>query len=96
MGLSEYANTGAYIPFKVRWVLVDVGAEETWRGLPRNERRQLRAVVLTERGPKLSLDERDRLLDLGVKSGTNFHMYAVEDEESEGTPAEWISWRLGS
>jgi hypothetical protein len=94
LGLSEWADTGAYVPFKVRWVLVDVYAEAAWLSLPRTEKRSLKVMLLSEKGPTLSHSDSDRLSDLGVKTGTVFHMYAIEDEESEDSvAADWASWR---
>jgi hypothetical protein len=45
MGVSDLADTGAYEPFHVRWVLVDTRAEAAWRALPRSTQRRLRALV---------------------------------------------------
>ena len=79
-GLSEYADTGAYEPFRVKWVLVDVRAEDAWRELPRDEKRGLSAVLHTSNGPQFINNDRYRLEDAGVSDGTVFHLYAIEDE----------------
>ena len=81
LGVSECADTGAYERFKVRWVLVDARAEKAWRKLPRSRQRQLRAVVEGDQAPRLSVDDRDRLEDIGLYDGIVFHLYAIEDED---------------
>lgn len=87
MGVSDLADTGAYEPFHVRWVLVDTRAEETWRDLPRFRQRHLRAIVSGEKGLVFSESDSDRLGDLGVADGTVFHIYAIEDEDRYPPPA---------
>lgn len=81
MGVSENASIGAPVPFRIRWVLVDIKAEEVWLAMPRDEKRRLHAIVDNEGKAKFSHDGGDRLQDLGVKSGTVFHIYAIEDED---------------
>jgi hypothetical protein len=81
LGFTEEADTGAYIPFRVRWVLVDVRAEKKWLSLPRRVQRGLRAAVQTKAGLKLSRSERDRLEDIGIYDGIVFHLYQIEDED---------------
>lgn len=87
LGVSEFADTGAYQPFKVRWVLVDTRAEKEWSTLPRRQQRRLRAVVQTDHGLEFSQDDRDRLEDVGIYDGIVFHLYAIEDEDYELPPA---------
>jgi hypothetical protein len=81
MGVSDRAETGAYQPFRVRWVLVDARAENEWRTLPRWRKRELSAVVSTASGPKFWETDSARLSDVGVVNGTVFHLYAIEDEK---------------
>jgi hypothetical protein len=91
MGVLEAADTGSYVSFRVRWVLVDTQAEEVWLGLPRSRKRKLHAIVVNSDGKlKLSQHDRDRLQDLGVKSGTVFHIYAIEDEDYPPPNAAFI------
>jgi hypothetical protein len=86
LGVSDRADTGAFEPFMVKWVLVDTKAEEAWLALPRRDKRGLTAVVSTASGPKFCTTDRDRLTDLGVTDGTVFHLYAVEDERYDPPP----------
>jgi hypothetical protein len=79
-GISERAETGAYMPFRVKWVLVDVEAEPAWDALSRSEQRSVYAIVQNGGQPKLSRNDTDNLEDLGVRDGAVFHLYAVEDE----------------
>jgi len=87
MGLSDLADTGAYEPFHVRWVLVDARADAVWRMLPRASQRRLHAIVAKKDSPRkdsdllFSLSERDRLDEIGIGDGVVFHMYAIEDED---------------
>lgn len=87
LGVSDRADTGAYEPFRVKWVLVDTKVEDAWLRLSRWERRKLAAVVSTADGPKFCTTDRDRLSDLGVADGTVFHLYAIEDERYDPPPA---------
>ena len=86
MGVSELADTGAYEPFRVRWVLVDSRAESVWRALPRDMQRKLRALVAGDKEPFFSTSDSDRLEDIGIKDGVVFHLYAIEDEEHYPPP----------
>lgn len=80
LGVSEDADTGAYLRFRVKWVLVDTKVEDAWHRLPRWSQRELSAIVATADGPKFCTDDRLRLSDVGVVDGSVFHMYAIEDE----------------
>jgi TIR domain-containing protein len=86
MGVSDLADTGAYEPFYVRWVLVDTRAEAAWRKLPRSTQRRLHALVAKGEPVKsrkdliFSFSDRDRLGQIGIGNGAVFHMYAIEDE----------------
>lgn len=92
MGVSDLADTGAYEPFHVRWVLVDTRAESAWRALPRSKQRRLHALVakndtVTDEADLIfSLSERDRLGQVGIGDGAVFHMYAIEDEDRYPPP----------
>lgn len=87
LGVSELAHTGAYEPFRVRWVLVDARAEQAWRALPRSRQRRLRAVVYGGASPRVSMDDHDRLSDIGFYDGIVLHLYAIEDEDYSPPPA---------
>jgi hypothetical protein len=88
LGLSDRAETGAYQPFRVRWVLVDARAENDWLPLPRRRKRQLSAVISTSSGPKFWETDSAKLSDVGVVSGTVFHLYAIEDVRYNGPAVE--------
>lgn len=86
LGVSARAETGAHMPFMVRWVPVDVRAEKHWLEMSRAGRRRLYAIVMSEGGMRLSYSSRDRLEDLGVYDGILFHLYSVEDEDYDALP----------
>lgn len=81
MGLSTKAETGAYTPFHIRWVLVDTKAETEWLALSRVEQREVHAIVKTAGNARISKKKTDKLRDIGVYEGVVLHMYAVEDED---------------
>ena len=70
LGVTTQAKAGAYQPFMLKWVLVDVKAEEAWKNLPRSRQRRMSAVLHTSRGTKYCEDGRARLEDLSVADGT--------------------------
>lgn len=79
LGLTESADTGAYTPFRVRWVLVDTQAEQDWGDLPRRRQQCVYALIRSSEELFMSLDEDDRLSEIGVQDGMLFHLYAIED-----------------
>jgi hypothetical protein len=81
LGLRELADTGAPVPFKIRWVLVDTKVEVEWKKLRRDIKRKVRAFVKHDEDFKTSLSDLDRLQDIGVYDGIVFHLYPVEDED---------------
>lgn len=81
LGVKEFGDIGAPVPYKVRWVLVDVKAEDKWKKLRRPQQRKLRALIMANGKHKSSFSDLDRLIDIGVYDGAVFHIYAVEDEE---------------
>ena len=86
LGVSDRADTGAYEPFRVKWVLIDTKVEDEWLLLPRRYKRELSAVVSTVDGTKFCTADRDRLSEIGVADGTVFHLYAIEDERYDPPP----------
>lgn len=80
LGVSDRADTGAYEPFRVKWVLVDTKVENEWSRLPRWKQRELSAIVAGPDGPKFCTTDRARLDQIEVADGTIFHLYAIEDE----------------
>jgi hypothetical protein len=79
VGVKEEVDVGAFKPFRIRWVLVDVEAEDEWNLLSRWEQQELYAVVKTDDGVMFSFKERDRIEDFKLRHKTVFHLYAVED-----------------
>lgn len=82
MGLSRDAEMGAYLPFRVKWVLVDVQSEDTWAQMDRSAQRRVKALVAGTNGPVVCRRDTDRVQKLGIADGAVFHLYAVEDEAS--------------
>ena len=80
LGLSTEVDAGAVKPFRLRWALVDVQAEDLWRGLARIEQRRIWAMIMSDHGLRISYSDRDRLEELSLCDGTLFHLYPVEDE----------------
>lgn len=82
MEVRSILQAGPFSEFHIRWVLVDVRAEEAWRAMSRHAKRGIHAMVFASGDkPRISCSERDRLSDLGLDEGTVFHLYAVEDED---------------
>jgi hypothetical protein len=79
-GLKDTAETGAFAPFRIRWVLVDAQAEDEWARMPRRSKRRIHALIRSTDGVSVSRDGTDRLEALGVYGGIVFHLYAIEDE----------------
>jgi len=80
MEAQEEFKVGPFSEFRVRWVLVDVAAEQEWLSMPRRDQREIYALVKTDDGFKVTRNERERLEQLGVRDGMVFHLYAIEDE----------------
>jgi TIR domain len=81
VGVSEEAVTGAYMSFRVRWVLIDVRVEEEWLAMPRWKKREIYALLRVGDQTVASRSETDRLSKIGIEDGITFHMYAIEDED---------------
>jgi hypothetical protein len=78
-GLRESLDTGGFKQFFIRWVLVDVNAEEDWKIMDRQDQQKIHAIVKTESGIRIASHGRQRLSDLGIYRDMIFHLYAVED-----------------
>src|SRR5262249_33959645 len=85
--VMQVLPAGPFTEFRIRWVLVDVKAEDEWEALPRSSKRELHALVASEEGVRVARDDRERLETLQVKDGTVFHLYAIEDEGHPPQPA---------
>jgi hypothetical protein len=80
MGFKDAADVGAFLPFRVRWVLVDVKVEEEWHSLSRNKQRRIKAMLASDDGPQISYSDEDSLNKLRIYDGIVFHLYAIEDD----------------
>jgi hypothetical protein len=78
-GLHDSLETGGFQRFAIRWVLVDVNAEDRWKAMDKSERQSIHAIVNTGNGIQIAASERTRLADIGVYNDVVFHLYAVED-----------------
>lgn len=78
-GLKDQTETGGFEGFRIRWVLVDVKAEQEWEALPRHEKRSIHTIIKAKDGLRISRRSTDRLSDFGIYSGIVFHLYAIED-----------------
>jgi len=87
MGVTDLAETGAYEKFHLRWVLVDICAEAEWQQIPRFKQQTLRALISTEKGVVYSISDLDHLVELGIRDGAVFHLYAIEDVDHRSPPA---------
>jgi hypothetical protein len=87
LGLTNRADTGGFLPFGIRWVLVDSKAEKVWQRLSRSRKRRVRAIIQTEGGPKICMEDFARLNDIGTYDGLVLHLYAIEDEDYGPPPA---------
>ena len=81
LGLQNDLDAGAFEPFGIRWVLVDVNAEAEWKALDSEEQDLIWAVVKHEAGCFFSVYPTDRLSDIGVVDGTMFHLYAIPGDK---------------
>lgn len=88
LDLSVEAETGAFYPFRVRWVVVDLLAREKWLDLPRSEKVELYGLFSSDEGIQFSRNQSDRLADFGIADGTTVRLFAVEDEAYYGGEPE--------
>jgi hypothetical protein len=85
LGVRTELDTGGFQPFHIRWVVVDVAAEATWRKMSRLEREFAYAVVMTDKGVVVCEDETTRIGALGLRNNSVIHLYAVGDEHGDVT-----------
>ncbi len=79
LGLRTEADAGAFEPFHIRWVLVDVEAEGEWLRMPRSEQVTLYAVLMTEKGVFKATDNHLSMGTIGLRKETVAHLYPVAD-----------------
>ncbi len=98
-GVKDSANIGALEKFPIRWVLVDVNAEDAWEDTPITEKLRTKALVKCGSVLKYSYRYDDRLEDTGVYDGIIFHLYAVQDTKDDkdeyrgGGGGRGVAWR---
>ena len=78
-GLRDSLDTGGFQHFFIRWVLVDVNAEEDWKKMHSWNQKEIHAIVKTETGIRIASHGHQRLSDIGIYKDMIFHLYAVED-----------------
>lgn len=78
--LTENATTRSFLPFMVRWVVVDKLAVDHWEELPRYRQRELFGLFLIDDEYKYILDEDQKLEDFNITDGIIVYLYAIEDE----------------
>lgn len=79
-GLKDSLDTGGFMPFRIRWVLIDANAESEWKAMDRYDKQNILAMVKNKDGKlRISYSERDRLEGMSVDDNTVFHLYALED-----------------
>jgi hypothetical protein len=79
--VEEAFRVGPFAEFRIRWVLVDVKAEDEWLRMSRRRQRMIRALVASGNETRTAQSGRDRLEEIDVVDGTVFHLYAIEDED---------------
>jgi hypothetical protein len=90
MEAQDAFQVGPFGVFHVRWVLVDVEVESKWLEMSRSQQRDVYALVESDDGPRQASDPRERLQTLGVRDGTVFHLYAIEDEDFDPPAAAFV------
>ena len=61
----------------MRWILVDVKAEDHWKGMSEREKRELFAIVKVGDDTRMATAGTTSLRDLGVQDETVFHLYGI-------------------
>ena len=77
--LQNEADTGAFSPFRIRWVLVDSRAQKYWEQLARWDQQETHVVAMVAGQVKTSQSADDRFEDLGIELETTFNLYAIQD-----------------
>lgn len=79
-GLKDELDTGGFQKFSIRWVLVDIRAEDNWKQMDQHSRSQVRALVQTNYGVHRVTSDSAGLGESFIKDGIVFHLYAVQDD----------------
>ncbi|MGV7224342.1 MAG: toll/interleukin-1 receptor domain-containing protein [Nitrospinales bacterium] len=77
LGGKDRADVGALERFMVRWILVDVRAEDYYRSLTNLQRQEIWAVVKVEDELRKATEGTTSLRKLGVEDGTVFHLWGI-------------------
>jgi hypothetical protein len=77
LGGKERADVGAFKPLEIRWILVDVEAEDHWRKLSESRQRKIWALVKVGEEVRSATKATTSLGELGVRDGAVFHLYAI-------------------
>ena len=81
------ADTGAFTPFMVRWVLVDRKARELWDSLARRKQRELVALIMGKDTVLMTSTQYVSLEDAGVYDGIVFRLCSIEDTAAPSSDA---------
>jgi len=85
--LEQHVGFGGHEPLSLRYVLVDSDVEDKWSALSPYEQVRIHALLRREDGSLGRVDSRrDRIGAAGVRSGTTFHLYAVQDLDRTPPP----------
>lgn len=79
-GVNERADTGGFVQFKLRWVLVDVNARHDYLAMSRDRQRKCHSVVWMGKETRVCVSSDKRLKHAGFYDGCVLHLHAVEDE----------------
>jgi hypothetical protein len=79
LGVTENIPLAALTLPLLRWVLIDVKAEDEWLNLPAEKQIHIHAMVAAGDDFKIAYKSVDRLNEIGVADGTVFHLYAIQD-----------------
>lgn len=77
LGGKDRADAGALEWFSVRWILVDVRAEDYYRSLTNTQRQEIWAVVKVGDEVRKATEGTTSLRKLGVEDGTVFHLWGI-------------------
>jgi hypothetical protein len=77
LGGEDMADAGVFNLLPIRWILVDVKAENDWRELSESERRDIRALIKVGEEVRTATEGTTSLGELGVQDGTVFHLYGI-------------------
>jgi len=88
LDLQSEVAFGSHEPLSLRYVLVDSDAEDAWSTLSPYEQVRVHALLKAEDGTLRRVDSgRDRIGTAGVRNGSTFHLYAVQDLDRYPPPA---------